>query len=343
MVGVLGKRFFFSENEILEMERPRDVGCEINNVCNATCSFCGYGKKNADLIGDPRRKSKLPENVLEHTLRLYSEGGGGIFFLGPILGENTADKRWLDFIRTARSYDNITGVSCFTNGILLDKFGYDEILTSGLTNLTISTCLTSKRRYKEIYGVDEFDRVVTNILKLTQRNREMNYPVSIALALRMDKPYKNFLESDLYNSLLENLKKNNIQILDDQWDDYRGLVKSENLPLGHIFKEGAVDKTRPCYALFRKLQVLMDGTIQACSCRVEPELWVGNITEYDTLEAAWRNPKLEKLRNEWNLYGKLPKCCQECTHYIPFNSLISSKLRFVIVASKMILRKIIRK
>ena len=74
--------------------------------------------------------------------------------------------------------------------------------------------------------------------------------------------------------------------------------------------------------LYRKLQVLIDGTIQGCSCRVEPELWGNNIKKYSNLKDAWRDEKIEKIRNDW-FKGKLKKCCRECSHYLPYTKLFS--------------------
>lgn len=313
---------WLSDDDVLNSSRPRTVGCEINNTCNANCSFCGYGKGADGKAADPRDKGMLDHEVFRHTLQLYANAGGSVFQLGPILGENSVHPSWLEYIREARSYDNIAGVSSFTNGILLDRFGYRNVLESGLTTLTISTCLGSRRRYKEIYGVDQYDRVVANILGILRENKALGDPVFISLALRIDKPYERLFDSDLYREILTYLPEDRISVLEDHWDDFRGIIQAKGLPKGHVFRSNAVDKRTPCYALFRKLQVLKDGTIQACSCRVEPELWSGNIMDHDTLEAAWRNEELEQLRRNWQA-GEIPQCCQECTHYIPYTNLVT--------------------
>jgi radical SAM protein with 4Fe4S-binding SPASM domain len=310
--------------ELLRIEKPIGVGTEINNVCNAKCSFCGYGKGQGDTASDPRKKSKLDVDVHRHTLRLFSEAGGGLYYLSPILGEISADKRWLDLIREARSYPNITGVACFSNAILFDRFGSEAILTSGLTSMNISTALGSPDQYRRLYGVDKYDHVVANIIDLLEANNRLERPVTIQLMLRQDKPFESFYQSPLYVRLAALAGTENIHLLDDYWDDFKGLVAQDELPDGHRFVQLAEDKTQPCYALHRKLMVMMDGTIQGCSCRVEPELWAGNIKDYDTLQAAWRNPELERIRNDWKQDGKIPSCCTKCTHYIPVTNLLTS-------------------
>jgi radical SAM protein with 4Fe4S-binding SPASM domain len=162
-----------------------------------------------------------------------------------------------------------------------------------------------------------------NVFGLLEANKAAGKAVDIDLLLRMDKPFDVFFDGDVYRRLAALIDRRKIAILDDEWDDFKGLIKPSGLPIGHSFKPIVRDKTTPCYALFRKLEVLTDGTIQACACRVEPELWGGNILDHADLESAWRDPGLEKIRADW-FAGKIPDCCRRCSHYIPFTNLIAS-------------------
>ncbi len=307
-------------HDVVSATRPSAVNTEIINICNADCSFCGYGKGEDGKASDPRVKGKLKPDVFRHALKIYSAGGGGNFTLSPILGEASAHPGWLDMVREARSYPNITGVNCFTNAILLDRFGSKNILTSGLTHIAISTCIGGREAYKRLYGVDKYDVVVANVFDLLRTNRELGEPVHIDVCLRIDKPFEKFYASDIYKQLTKVIDPRRIIILDDNWDDFRGVIGKEGLPEGQDFKEQYADKSTPCYALFRQLMVLTDGTIQACTCRVEPELWAGNVKDHATLEEAWRDPKLELIRKDW-FEGKLARCCQQCSHYMPYTNL----------------------
>ena len=56
------------------MSRPNSVGAEPINICNADCSFCGYGKGKDGKAADPRIKQKIDINALKHFLRIYSDG-----------------------------------------------------------------------------------------------------------------------------------------------------------------------------------------------------------------------------------------------------------------------------
>ena len=314
------KNLWVDRFDILSSNIPRDVGGEIINICNARCTFCGYGKGEKGKAADYRVKGKLDRDVYTHTLKLFSESGGGVFSLSPILGEVSAHPDWLEMVKEAVSYPNIRGVSCFSNAILLDKFGSKEILTSGISALSISTALGSQEQYQRVYGVDKYEKVVSNIFDLLKTNNELGKPVDVSVLLRIDKPYDEFFNTEIYKELVQHIDPLKIEILDDFWDDFKGLIPREDLPKGQIFKTQQPDKTLPCYAMYRKLQVMLDGTMQPCSCRVEPELWGGNIKDYDSLEAAWQDPQIESLRQKWH-GGEMPDCCKKCSHYQPYTNL----------------------
>ena len=307
-------------------KRPNAAGAEVINICNANCSFCGYGKGKNGKAADPRVKQKIDVKALKHFLKIYSEGGGGNFSLSPILGEVSAHPNWLDLVKEIRKNKNIKTTTCYTNATLLHRHGFKKILLSGLTSITISTALGNRKQYKRLYGIDMYEQVKSNILNLLKENKELKSPVDIHLALRIDMPYNIFFKSNVYEEITNYIKPSKISIL-ESWDDFRGIIKKNGLPKGHKFKGLRFMEERknmPCYALYRKLQILVDGTIQGCSCRVEPELWGGNIKNYKSLHDAWNDNKIEKIRNDW-FKGKLKECCKTCSHYQPYTELLKNK------------------
>ena len=53
-------------------KRPNSAGAEVINICNANCSFCGYGKGENGKAADPRVKQKIDVKALKHFLKIYS-------------------------------------------------------------------------------------------------------------------------------------------------------------------------------------------------------------------------------------------------------------------------------
>ena len=79
---------------------------------------------------------------------------------------------------------------------MLNRFDSKDILTSGLTQMTISTNLSSKERYQDLYGVDKYEIVLSNI-PVTFKKAKLENPVQISVALRLDKPYEEFFKTEV--------------------------------------------------------------------------------------------------------------------------------------------------
>ena len=316
-----------------KQKKPLSVSLEINNVCNAKCTFCAYGKEKNELgdiligdnpILDNRPKQHLSKDVFKHTIKLCNDAGSGILkkmSIQPTLGESTVSKNWLDLIKTAKLSKGVRTISSYTNAITLQRFGSDAIIKSGIDSLAISSSLVSKESYKRIYGRDKYEQSFFNILDLLKSNKKHGYPIDIYLNLRIDLPEDEFFKSKQYKELSKYIEDRKISFL-KKYDNFGGAIKKEDLPYGASFvSRNNNSKKAPCYQLYRQLMVNVDGTIQACTCRVDKSLWTRNIMEFSTLEAAWKNDKLEKIRGDWKNRGILPKACVFCTHYAPYTQL----------------------
>jgi len=318
---ITGHELWRNNNDILHAKRSRSIGLETTNICNAKCSFCSYDKSYEDGTPfDARKKTVMSKEVHDHTVDLYNRSGGGLISYTALIGEPTVDKDFLEKINYSAKKKNITEIECYTNGILLDKFDINKIITSGLTKLSISTALGSKDAYKRLYGKDYFERVYRNIVNTIKENK---HRIDVELLLRLDKPFERFYKSNIYKTLLKYLPKKKIKILEDDWFDWQGIIKQDDLPHGHQFVDNKLlDKRTPCYALYRKLTVLVDGTMQVCSTTsLEPELQSSNILNYDNLEDAFLDKKFVEIRNNWLTKKEIPQCCQTCNHYHSYQTL----------------------
>lgn len=316
---------------------PITYAIETTNVCNVNCSFCGYGKG-----ADKRPKGFVDRKVFNHFVDLICKAGTKqTLSINTILGDPSASKDWLDLVREASSRPEIETVRAFSNGALLHRFGSAAILESGLKKLNLSTSLADPQRYKELYGVDQYDQMLENYRDLCRENKKRGYPVSITIMLRIDKPFEPFLQSDLYKEFVDLVGEKHVRTL-DIYDDYSGLVTEKDIPKGcTLTKHRYADMIQPCYALFRTLQVLYDGTLQLCTCRMHPSLCSGNIMDFDSITAAWTHPGFQKLRQDW-LEGKIPPYCKTCSHYQPVDVLEEKRQQENKSRLRAIGRKVIR-
>lgn len=299
---------------MLELEEDfRSFGVEDTNVCNGRCSFCAYR-----LNYDKRPKGFVEEKVLSHSLELFKKwGGSSSFSFISVLGDPLTDKDLIKKIKFIASEPSIKEINIYTNLIGLRDYDIEEFVKSGVNIMSVSICLGGREMYKRLFGVDEYDNVTGSLLRLLEINKKHGKSVNITLLLRMDYPAGQHYDKDLMKKLREYLPENKFDILpENMWDDYNGNVKKEEIPQGGVFRENIKDKVVPCYALYRKMQVLMNGDIAVCSCRVSPELVTDNIFNHKDLMDYWRGDKLKKFRDNW-LNGKVPGICKGCNHYLP--------------------------
>ena len=297
---------------------------ESTNICNANCTFCGYRFMK-------RKKTVLNENLYKKSIDQYDAIGGGPLNFTPTVGDPLVDKKLVEKIRYARKKKNIKTITSYTNGILLDKFGYLEVLQSGISRLAISTYIGSKEGYKKYYGKDQYTRVVNNIIEISKLNQQLNYPVGITLHLRVDGEIKNWENSQDFKNINKYIEKKNITYL-KVYDSWNGLIDHNDIPencdLDKPIPEESKKKLGPCFELYRTLHILSDANVGPCVCRdMEGEINIGNIEE-NSLKDIWRGEKLEKFRSNWK--DKIPETCKNCTRYLPINEYINNSKPFLI-------------
>ena len=302
-----------------------NFGVETTNLCNANCSFCGYRFMQ-------RPKVDMPLDLYEKALREYAASGGGNINFTPTVGDPLVDKAIVTRIEMARAQPEIQDIFLYTNAILLDRFGYDAILQSGLTRLAISTFIGSREGYERYYGNDKYGKVVENIIEAARRNRELGNPVRISLHLRVEGDRSSWEETETYQTLAALIGEANIDYL-EVYDAWGGRIKKEDVPEGTSLDEPIAlsEKIKsPCFEMYRRLHILADGNVGACVCvDLESEIKVGNVKE-QTLDEIWRGQRLRDYRSNWT-QGNLPEVCKSCTRYQAVDQFIDENRKRVIV------------
>jgi radical SAM protein with 4Fe4S-binding SPASM domain len=302
-----------------------NFGVETTNLCNANCSFCGYRFMQ-------RPKVDMPLDLYEKALREYASSGGGNINFTPTVGDPLVDKEIVTRIEMARALPEIQDIFLYTNAILLDRFGYDTLLQSGLTRLAISTFIGSHEGYERYYGNDKYGKVVENIIEAARRNRELGNPVRISLHLRVEGDRASWEETETYQTIATLIGETNIDYL-EVYDAWGGRIKKEDVPEGTSLDEPIAlsEKIKsPCFEMYRRLHILADGNVGACVCvDLESEIKVGNVKD-QTLDEIWRGQRLRDYRSNWT-DGNLPEVCKSCTRYQAVDQFIDENRKRVIV------------
>ena len=302
---------------------PINFGVEVTNACNANCSFCGYRFQ--------QRKTGVMDNVtFRKAIDDYSGIGGGSVSLTPTVGEPLNDRTLIEKIRYARSKKNITKIWFYTNLISLSHFNVRDLLLSGLSILRISTCIKDSEAFKNVFNVDKYKQVISNIVGICEENKKLNYPVKIKLYLRIPKPFEDTLKGKDYKLVSQHFNPKDIYILEDGYDSWGGRITEENLPFGNkIYKIDYDIEREPCYELFRRINVLYDGKVNFCVCRdLNADFEIGNIHQ-NSLSEIWKGEKLNYIRDRW-FSGVIPEMCQGCQRYKPVSEFYNKMHKAVV-------------
>ncbi len=320
---------------VITNHMPISFGLEISNACNANCTFCAYRFQT-------REKGIMEMSVFKRAIDQYCTIGGGDLNMTPTVGDPLVDRNLIEKIRYARSKPEINEIWFYTNMIAFDHFDVQEFLESGLTSMRISTCIKDKETYVKIYRSPKYEQMIENIITLMTANPSATKPLNVMLFLRIPKPFQEVLDSVDYQRVAALFDKKNIIHLDDEYDSWGGLIDAKDLPAGNQLYENKLDQTKePCSELYRRVNVLFDGTVNNCVCRdLNADMKIGNIYE-QSLEEIWNGKELKELRSQWHK-GVVPKTCQGCQRYVPVSDYFSS--HFFKIVKKFLRRKfLIRK
>lgn len=306
--ALVGDLAFDLEDTLRAMTlRPFELHLELTNLCNADCVFCPYQFQE-------RPKQFMSDRVFLKAVDDFVAIQGGSVGLTPIVGDALIDPKFLERVRYLRGLPAIDRIFVTTNGILLDRFGITELLTSGVSTINISTASFNRENYEKIYRSKAYERMKNNVTQLVEENAKMGKPVNISIGLRTDRPLNEVLQDPDIQPILQHHPA-----IDFTWSftSVGGRITREMLPPRMSLRKGPV-KREPCINLYNGPIVLPDGDVLACPCVAAmdaiPDLLIGNILQENLLE-IYTGKLLRDLREQFRPGGKMNKTCATCELY----------------------------
>lgn len=314
--------FYDLEKTLSQLDtRPPSLNFELTNICNAKCVFCGYQYQE-------RAKSIMSEQVFNKALADYIDLGGGDIFLTPIVGDSLLDPNFLNRVYTFRKEPKIRDIRLITNGILLDRFGIEEVVRSGINGIFISTAGFQEEMYQRVYRNNSYQRMRDNVLALLETRERLGIPLDITIGLRSDRPLVEVMKDPDFQPILKYKPE-----IDFTWSfyDFGGKIKESDLLGTMKMRQVATDKkTQPCKNLYDGPIVLPEGVVMACYCAAAmdaiEDLSIGNIMN-ESLGEIWTGSQRQKLIAQFEKGGNLNSTCSACTAYRNLDFYRSSKGR----------------
>ncbi|MEO6035750.1 MAG: radical SAM/SPASM domain-containing protein [Verrucomicrobiota bacterium] len=294
----------FSQAARADPNRPLLLQIEVSNICNANCTFCAYQYQT-------RPKKVMTFEIFKKVIDDFDALGGGKLILNPVVGESLVDKGFAEKVRYARSKKNITDIDLTSNGILLTREKFDELVEAGMNNFFLSISGLEREEYKRVYRTDKFDKIYKQLVEISAS--PLFSKIVFQLNLRTDSLLPQLAPA------YRDLKKRGFQFNRAfAFSSWLGAIKTEDLTGWMFIKPTRGPKKVPCAFMLGSMGVFSDGKLTACSCQnfdANDELCVGNVMD-QPLDAPWKSGKYAEFQQRF-LDGNPPLPCKECLHYRP--------------------------
>ena len=306
--------FLRHESVDVEHEIPKQLHVETTNICNADCVFCAYRY-------DKRKKKIMSEEQLRKILTEYRDIGGTIVNFTPYAGEVFSDRRFLQKVKIANEL-GFDEINTYSNITLIDKFGVDEVLQSGLTYIAVSTSPLDKESYSSIFQSHLYERMLENLVQLAKRYHELENKTvkKILISFRSDRPIEKIRLMKDYEKIEPYIHGNVKEDCMQTFDTWMGVIKETDLLPGMQTKSYDFKKPKPCDRLYM-LKVTSNGKMRACGCRYdyskqEDNFYIGH-TDSMTLAEGYNSKRVHELKQSF-VDGNIPDECRKCSWYESF-------------------------
>lgn len=204
--------------------------------------------------------------------------------------EPLADRKILEYIKTARDYLPAASIKLYSNGDYLTSAYLEELAEAGLSSLTLSIHLAEKEPYSEE--------------KIIARINEMSRRLGIEVEAKLYDPQR---------SIGVVFPHPRIEIMMFQ-ADYQNIGVNRGGLLPDI---QASPRISPCHSPFRTMTIAYNGQIMPC-CHLRADFdahnpyRIGHIDAFPTIFAAFAESKLIEWRRTLHNYGAKPAPCDFC-------------------------------
>lgn len=276
---------------------PKVMLLETTNHCNHNCIFCSHSKMS-------RAKGFMKEELAYRLLREAYRGGVrevGFYLLGEPLLDHNLEKYISYAKKLGYSYTFLT-----TNGFLLDEQRMVSIINAGLDSIKFSFNAGSREHYIFVHGVDCYEKVKDNIIRLSNYRKEKNYNFKIYMSSMLTKYTQNDdkLIKNMFSSYVDHIVIDNCISQDgknDEIDDMLVIEGSKNIP----------SRKKSCFYPFNRLHITYEGYLNLCCIDFQNFLVIEDLNDM-SLEDAWTSEKFQQIRQK-HIDGNLEKTlCYNC-------------------------------
>jgi radical SAM protein with 4Fe4S-binding SPASM domain len=286
------------------------------NICNAKCAFCAYPRavENGTL-----ETGVMTMPVFQKIVSEWAKNGGDHLDFTPVVGDPLIDPSLIEKIKFAHA-TGVSKISFTTNGILLNHHdNYKKLVDLKVSSIYISIGATDEAQYKLIYGVNQYQKVISGLRNLLDYNRQNGEPVYVNIRFRNAQRPSEILTSEDFVKYLKPFISAKVEVnFTVDFDNWGGTIRQEELPGVMRLRKPRPEIKIPCTSLFG-FAIRHDGSVRLCGCRMKSsdldDLVVGNVNQ-QSLEEISASAKTKSII-EGFYRGERPETCKSCTLYTP--------------------------
>jgi len=269
---------------------PRAMMVELTNLCNHACIFCfnQHSTRKPGFIDE-----SLLMSVLGDAYRLGTREVG-FYTTGETL---TAMSRvFVDaHIYYAKHILGYDYVYISTNGSLMSPGVVTRLVDAGIDSIKLSINAATRETYRLIHGVDQFDRVMDNLLYLAHLP-SVPVKTGVSFILTDENRHERELAEDTIGMMVDDIVF---------WEE--GIQGGYRVPDRNPQKTN----TAPCPMVFNRFHVTYEGYFTLCCVDYQNYLAVADLDKV-SLETAWNSDLAVDMRKRHLSKDLTGTMCHRC-------------------------------
>lgn len=278
----------------------RNLLIDITNFCNHKCIFCYHEKMT-------RAQRNIDEKIVEKALReAYCLGTREVGFYAT--GEPLLNNNLPHYIRMAKEI-GYRYVYITTNGSLLNEEKQEALIKAGIDSIKFSINAASSESYYRIHGRDDFDKVIGNLIALSDKRlkNKLNFRIFISFIVTNITMGEKECFYNKYKKYVDDIFFYNVR-------NQTGLMYDEVNKLLVDNPREHISEWLPCSTVFNAITVTSEGYVSACCADFQNYLIVGDLNT-QSMEEIWYGQPFKNLRCahlEKKIVGTL---CHNCVYH----------------------------
>ena len=259
---------------------PKEFLIDIASICNHKCNFCS----NVKMTDKKKADSKMVYRILEEA---KNEGSVSVGLFAT--GEPFLNKDLENYIKFAKKI-GYEYIFINTNGAAATLKRMQNAIASGLDSIKFSINAGTKETYKKIHGKDDFERVIKNLILLSDYKKKEKKNIKL---------YVSIVETHENSGEIDTLK-NIVGEYIDGWDakllNNSCGTMPENNQIGNIEEKNIRGRGHSgvCFQPFSSFTITAEGYLSGCVLDYHKALIIGDCNKLK-LKEIWHS----KIYQDW--------------------------------------------